>query len=289
MSSRTTELRHLVEMHSQHMEDVSQTEKIEIGRKKIFNFKYPFFDENYKAVFETNFLRRFYFNEIGFETEAQFFFHLETWLRINMGYWSKMFESELIEFDPLKNVDITRDYNKKNNKEQDDTRNTDSSFDSETDRTSNVKNDSRNDQTSREVDKGSQKDKTFTRKVESNMPDSRLNLTVSDGEGALPYASNIKEDSGTSNRDSDRTSDLTGSDIGTAETDAKGKTDTTSKANTKDTFNSSINNVEDYIFHEFGKTGTETYSEMLQKYRNTLLRIENMIFEEMRELFLMIY
>ncbi|QGH74210.1 lower collar protein [Bacillus phage vB_Bpu_PumA1] len=289
MSSRTTELRHLVEMHSQHMEDVSQSDKIEIGRKKIFNFKYPFFDENYRSVFETNFIRTFYFNEIGYETEAQFFFHLETWLRVNMGYWSKMFESELIEFDPLKNVDITRDYNKKNNKEQDDTRNIDSSLNSETDRTSNVKGDSRSDQTNRQVDKANQSDDDFNRALDSNMPDNRLTLTLNDGEGALPYASNIKENTANKKRDSNRTSDITGSDIGKTQTDAVGKTDQKSTANTKDKFNSSINNVEDYIFHEFGKTGTETYSEMLEKYRGTLLRIERMIFDEMKELFLMIY
>ncbi|QGH74238.1 lower collar protein [Bacillus phage vB_Bpu_PumA2] len=289
MSSRTTELRYLVEMHSQHMENVSQAEKIEIGRKKIFNFKYPFFSETYRSVFETNFLRTFYFHEIGFETEAQFFFHLETWLNVNMGYWSKMFESELIEFDPLKNVDITRDYNKKNNKEQDDTRNTDSSLNSQTDRTSNVKGDSRNDQTNRQVDKASQTDDDFNRNVDSKMPDTRLTLTANDGEGALPYASEIKENTANKKRGSDRTSDVTGSDIGKTETDAVGKTDSKSTANTKDTFNSSINNVEDYIFHEFGKAGTETYSEMLEKYRGTLLRIERMIFDEMRELFLLIY
>jgi hypothetical protein len=73
-------------------------------KNKTIRLYYPIFDTNYKAIFETHFIRNFYTREIGFETEGLFKFKLENWLSINMGYFNKMFESELLTFDPLINV-----------------------------------------------------------------------------------------------------------------------------------------------------------------------------------------
>ena len=109
MSSYTMQLKTYIEQASQ-TSTLSTRDKIEQGRTKLFDFEYPIFDETYKKVFETNFIRRFYMTEIGFETEGLFKFHLETWLLINMPYWNKMFESELLQFDPLTNAKMDRDW-----------------------------------------------------------------------------------------------------------------------------------------------------------------------------------
>nr|prf protein p11,lower collar [Bacillus phage phi29] len=89
MSSYTMQLRTYIEMWSQGETGLSTAEKIEKGRPKLFDFNYPIFDESYRTIFETHFIRNFYMREIGFETEGLFKFHLETWLMINMPYFNK--------------------------------------------------------------------------------------------------------------------------------------------------------------------------------------------------------
>lgn len=119
MGSYTLELREIIEQPTQ-FENMSHTERIEKGRSNLFDFPYPIFDENYRNVFETNFIRNFYMREIGFETEGLFKFRLETWLNINMPYFNKMFESELITYDPLTNVSNSVKHDKTNDKIQKD-------------------------------------------------------------------------------------------------------------------------------------------------------------------------
>jgi hypothetical protein len=53
--------------------------------------------------------------------------------------------------------------------------------------------------------------------------------------------------------------------------------------------NANINEIEDYIESKVGKTGDQSYSKMLNEYRDTFLRIEKMIFKEMNELFMLVY
>src|SRR4051794_36040800 len=108
MASYTMELRNYIEMWAQN-EDLPTREIIERGRSKLFDFEYPLFDPDYKKVFETHFIRKFYMREIGFETEGLFKFQLETWLIINMPYFNKLFESEMLQYDPLSNtkLDVT--------------------------------------------------------------------------------------------------------------------------------------------------------------------------------------
>lgn len=118
MGSYTLELREIIEQVTQ-FEEMSHTERIKKGHSNLFDFDYPIFDEAYRNVFETHFIRNFYMREIGFETEGLFKFRLETWLNINMPYYNKLFESELIEFDPLESYNLKTKYQKVNDIMQD--------------------------------------------------------------------------------------------------------------------------------------------------------------------------
>lgn len=325
MSSYTIELKSVIEQATQYEPGLTTRERIEKGRAKLFDFDYPIFDENYRNVFETHFIRNFYMREIGFETVGLFKFQLETWLIINMPYWNKMFESELIKFDPLKNVDVSRDYNRKKDRNQNDSR--DTTQNDVRDTTENVVNDG----TSHSVDKqdmtsdtvsnqehhetgSSQKDESgsviddnFSRDVKADTPDTRLALTTEDGQGVLEYASQIEEESNNNKRNTtgsqtssgktdsndSMTSKVTGNSNATGDTTTHSTNDTTghmkSDTTKNDVYKSEINDIEDYIAHEFGKVGTETYSEMIEKYRSILLRIEKQIFYEMNQLFMLVY
>lgn len=231
-------------------ESTGVKDSIEKGRIKLFDFSYPIYDETYKKVFETHFIRQFYMTEIGFETEGLFKFHLETWLNINMPYFNKLFESELLQYDPLTNTKLETTQLKKN------------------DRTG--KTDGTSTSTSKQNASGQLTDDNFDRQVESDTPDGRLKLTLNDGEGALEYASNIKEN--TENNQKQSSSESTG------------------EANDQTTVTNEINEVEDYIENKFGKVGNDSFSKMVKEYRETLLRVEKQIFAEMRkELFMLVY
>lgn len=169
MSYYTMQLREYIEKWSQDsLDTLTRDQIIENGRVKLFDFDYPIFDENYRKVFETHFIRHFYFREIGFETEGQFKFQLETWLNIHMPYYNNLFKSELLEFDPLKNseIDVT---NTKTTKADQST-------------------------SGSSTTSGTRTDDNFMRQIESDTPDGRLQLTANDGEGVIEYASRIREE-----------------------------------------------------------------------------------------------
>lgn len=82
---------------------------------------------------------------------------------------------------------------------------------------------------------------------------------------------------------------LTGVDSETYLTDATKTTnaDTTNTAeSTETTGTTDTTNTENYIETIVGKQGTENYSSLLQKFRDTFLNIDMMVIEEFGELFL---
>lgn len=80
----------------------------------LFNFNYPIFNEEYRPILEDKIIRHFYFREIGFETIGRFLFELETKLNEIMPFYNKMYESTLLEFDPLLNYQVKETYEKMN-------------------------------------------------------------------------------------------------------------------------------------------------------------------------------
>ena len=116
MASYTMQLREYIEAQTQYHNCKNTQEKIEVGRCRLFDFDYPIFDEDYKKIFETNFIRNFYMRELGFETEGLFKFQLETWLNIHLPYFNKLWESEMLKYNPLHNASIDTTHNKKNDK-----------------------------------------------------------------------------------------------------------------------------------------------------------------------------
>lgn len=338
MAMYTMELRNYIEMFTQYEENLTMDERIEVGRKHLFDFDYPFFDENYRPQFERNFINEFYMREIGFETEGLFKMRLKHWLNKNMGYYNKLFESELLKYDPLTNAQMTVTHTKKNDKEQSDLRNidqnsnthgtgrtdseqvgnvdttqtskTNTTQNSKTDTTQNTKNNTSQDVT-RNTDRS---DDQFTRDLEGDTPQNRLQLTTgAKGTGILEYASKINEKNtnnegktketegtkGTNNTDDKGTSNT--ATTGTSNTDSGGnrkdKTDFTSqdetnvnsKAEQEDVFKSDVNEFEKFVQNRVGKIGVQSYGKLIQDYRETLLRIEVMIHNEMQELFMLVY
>lgn len=107
MATYTTPLKALIEQPTQHRNDLTFKQRLEVGRAVLFDdIDYEFFNDMYRKDFEMKFIRHFYNKEIGFETEGQFKFQLETWLQIHMPYFNELFETQLIKYDPLTNIDM---------------------------------------------------------------------------------------------------------------------------------------------------------------------------------------
>lgn len=69
---------------------------------------YPIFDEGYRPILNQKILDHYMFREIGLETPDKFNFFLGRKMREIMPYYNKVYESELIRFDPLA-TDFTRE------------------------------------------------------------------------------------------------------------------------------------------------------------------------------------
>ena len=109
MSKYTTELRFICETEAGLRESVgydSVADVIAAARPKIFNFTYPIFDENYRATLETKILKHYYTREIGLETYGLWKLKLDAKMNEIMPYYNKLYESELIEFNPLYDIDV---------------------------------------------------------------------------------------------------------------------------------------------------------------------------------------
>lgn len=110
MSKYTTQVRFICEMYAGLQESVganSVNSVIANSREKIFNFSYPIYDENYRSVLETKILKHYYTKEIGFETAGLWQHWLDMRMNEIMPYYNQLYESCLIKFNPMYDVDLT--------------------------------------------------------------------------------------------------------------------------------------------------------------------------------------
>lgn len=110
MSKYTTEVRFICETlagydKSKGYDDIEDI--ISKTRGKIFSFKYPIFDEDYRSVLETKILKRYYTREIGFETYGLWKHFLDMRMNEIMPYYNQLYESTLLEFNPFNDTDYT--------------------------------------------------------------------------------------------------------------------------------------------------------------------------------------
>ena len=104
----------LVEILCQDSEKPLPTpnDKIAYARPQIFDFSYPFYDSSKTEQFETAFIKHFYTRSLGFETPGMWKFKLEETLNLIMPYYNQLFESTLMQYEPLQNFLINETYNR---------------------------------------------------------------------------------------------------------------------------------------------------------------------------------
>ena len=118
MSKYTTQVRFICESKSGLSESKgfgSVDEVLNGSWDKIFTSKVSFFDENYRSVLCKKILKHYYLREIGCETVGIWLLWMNTKLEEIMPYYNKLYESELIKFNPMYDVEWSRKGNKTGN------------------------------------------------------------------------------------------------------------------------------------------------------------------------------
>lgn len=113
MSKYTTEVRYICEVNAGLTESEPYTSVdtiINQSMDKIFDFNYPIYDENYRRVLQAKILKHYYTREIGAETVGLWKLFLNRRMNEIMPYYNKLYRSELLEFNPLYDVDLTTEH-----------------------------------------------------------------------------------------------------------------------------------------------------------------------------------
>lgn len=249
MSKYTTEVRFICENSAGLSESEGADNVDSILDKcwnKVFNFDFPIFDENYRQVLCRKILKHYYTREIAHETVGRWKLALNAKLNEIMPYYNQLYKSELLEFNPFYDVDLTR------SREGSGTSN----------RTSN--NTETNSGTSKNVSSGSGTSNTDTLNRFSDTPQNSMDTQGIADSVPLTTVTKVNEDNITTNES----------------TDTLTRNDTKTGNGTEN-----INNTDKYIETVKGKQGTENYSSLLKKFRETFLNIDMMIIEDCSDCF----
>lgn len=249
MSKYTTEVRFICENSAGLSESEGADNVDSILDKcwnKVFNFDFPIFDENYRQVLCRKILKHYYTREIAHETVGRWKLALNTKLNEIMPYYNQLYKSELLEFNPFYDVDLTR------SREGSGTSN----------RTSN--NTETNSGTSKNISNNSGTSNTDTLNRFSDTPQNSMDTQGIADSVPLTTVTKVNEDNTTTNESTDT---LTRNDSKTGNG------------------TENINNTDKYIETVKGKQGAENYSSLLKKFRETFLNIDMMIIENCSDCF----
>lgn len=310
MSKFTTEVRFICEEACGLLESKGYNDIDDIIAKaipKIFNFNFPIFDENYRSVLETKILKHFYTREIGEETVGLWKLRLNTRLNEIMPYYNKLYESELLEFNPLYTIDLTKinDGNIKTNANNSEKIDDKANKISDTSKTSNEVSNSVNE--NNKINNALSKNSTITT-ANDNVQNSNTewNLYSDTPQGAIAniddesYLTNATKNTNngtsTSKTDNLSNSDTKMSSVDKNESKISGLRkggekitgiDTNNYNRLRNAFDNS-NTTENYLERIVGYNGSNA-SKLLSDYRSTFINIDVMILNELEDLFFQLW
>lgn len=287
MAKYTTEVRTICESYSGLTTSVgySQIEKIiEKSRGKIFDFDFPIFDESYRGVIETKILKHFYTREIGLETVGLWKLKLNAKMNEIMPYYNQLYKSALLEFNPLYDVDVTRKHEGANTGDKNSVE-----TNGETSGMNEVYEDNEN---TEKNSKGNNNESVTSTNVNNTNHLDKYSDTPQGSVSNLTngtYLTNAREitdnDSTNANSKSNNDSTLNENEVRKNNRESKKTVNRNLTGEKKET----LKNTEQYLETVKGKQGTESYSKLLQEYRETFINIDMLVIEELTDLFMNIW
>lgn len=271
MSKYTTEVRYICETLYGNKDSSGYADLNKIlkdSAPKIFDFTFPIFDEAYRTSLEIKILKHYYTREIGFETVGLWKMWLDKRMNEIMPYYNQLYKSELLEFNPFYDVDMTTDSNRKIDHDENSTA-------SNTQNNSNKRTDVNENAETHEDNSNSNSNSTDYQ-LFSDTPQNQLNGV--DNENYLTTATK------TTNESSDK-NDSKGNSTSTSNS----ATDITGTIITDGSATRKYDNVDDYLEHVKGKSGNKSYSELLTQYRQTFMNIDMLVINDLSDLFMNIW
>lgn len=275
MSKYTTEVRFICEEKSglgvsANGSDVNKV--IANSWNKIFTTNTSFFDEEYRSVLCQKILKHYYLREIGCETVGVWILWMNTKLEEIMPYYNQLYASAKLEFNPMQNTNVTRNH----------TRTIDGTTTEDGSRTDKSTND-----TALTSDKTAKTSISNTKNTDITNNSTKKDLYSDTPQGSITelenenYLTNARKitDNGTNNQSETHS----GSEETTATNKETNKNTGTISGTTSN--KGSSNTTEDYIETITGKEGTESYSDLLLKFRETIINIDMMVINEFEDLF----
>lgn len=120
MSRFTTEVRYICEFYAGMEESGDYTDvdnTVGLAQSHIFD-NYPIFDESYREFLNKKILKHYYTREICEETIGLWKLRLSNKMNEIMPYYNKLYNSELLSFNPFYDVDLQTTHNRSNGQEQ---------------------------------------------------------------------------------------------------------------------------------------------------------------------------
>lgn len=263
MSKYTTEVRFICETEAGLTNSVGYSGIESVLNKavnKIFSFDFPIFDERYRIVLCKKILKHYYTREICEETYGLWKLRLDARMNEIMPYFNKLYESELIKFNPMHDTNVSRKGNRSNTGKDKQTTNASSNGTYSHNNSESITSSGN----SHVTDNGTDRD------LYSDTPQG--SLTNVENETYLTNARK-KINSNTTDTNSSNSTTTNGSGGGNSQQTAIG----TQEKNAEST--------EDYIETITGKHGGLSYSKMLMEYRDTFLNIDMQVIEKLSDLF----
>lgn len=300
MSKYTTEVRFVCENAAGLTESVGYDDIDEVltaAWDTIFNDTWDIYDETYRSVLCMKILRHYYTREICAETVGLWKHWLNERMCIIMPYYNQLYETTLYDFNPLYEVDL---YEKTDGTKVDaETSSTttdetsDTEFNTERNVTETIDNDRGTTTTSEHADtisdtnvqSGSRSEwnyysdtpqggisgianKTYLTNAYDNEQETSL-TTQDDVTDTGKTTSTVKDAIDATNKTAD-----TGGGTSTTERDA-------TIAGTRD-----LTSTDDYLKHIYGKANNgKSYAQLLLELRSAIINIDEMIIEELSDLF----
>ena len=322
MSVYTVEVKYICEVESGLVQTSGYNdidEVIDNSWEKIFK-KFPIFDESYREGLCKKILNHYYTREICAETVALWKFWLNQKMNEIMPYYNKLYMSEQLKYDPLHEIDFTREIhentsnngegNRSSNGKASNTNNISSSTD---DYFKAENTDIKTPDITRTITGETENRQTNTGNTTTNSSTNGQELFSDTPQGSISnladgnYLTSAKMN--TSTTDTTNTIDTQNKNDGRSV--SQDVTSGTEKTSCTKLESNSINNksskigeeltsdnenysktdagIREYLEHIHGKNSGTSYSKLIQDYRDSLLNIDMDIIFELRDLFMNIY
>lgn len=268
--------------HDEPWKSLSVDEIIQNGKDKFFDFTFPWYAEDKTGLddFKNLFLRKNYMKQIGQETTAQFKLYVQARLMEKMPLYKQLYETTLLEYDPLINRKLTTTTteieNEERGKESENIVSTTATGTTEENNNSNRSGTSVEQRNS----EASMSTETNNQSVHSENPE----ITMANKDYASSMDRERKAESGNGNENVEGN---------------KTVNDNATEHNTSDSNASSheTGNLSENENRERNKKGNETIegfygdsqADAILKYRETILNLNEMICNDMNDLFLGYY